>query len=118
MFYNYVIIKVTAGDSSGVSHKEGGIHINTEYNKEKEMCQCRNRKCNYVFNQSQAASVPVDHLGIIIYDKVCPKCGSTYGLINYPVSEEHLIYKSKNFLKKDKNNRNIRQYNVNDFLNE
>jgi hypothetical protein len=42
-----------------------------------------------------------------------------FGLIEYPVSEENLIYKSKSFFKKDKDSKqNIRHYDINDFLFE
>jgi hypothetical protein len=118
MLYDHVTINVTAGVSNEGLRGKGGIHINTESINEKEMCQCRNKNCNHVFHQSELKTVYRDHYGISTPERVCPKCGGTYGLINYPVKEEHLIYKSKNFFKKDNSGKDMRHYNMKDFLPE
>ena len=53
--------------------------------------QCRS--CKEIFNHSDLKIVQVKHYGLDKEEKVCPYCGShTYGMIDYPVSEEELIY--------------------------
>lgn len=58
--------------------------------------QCRS--CKEIFNHSDLKIVQVKHYGLDKEEKVCPYCGShTYGMIDYPVSEEELIYKNGKF---------------------
>jgi hypothetical protein len=48
-----------------------------------------------VFHQKDVKTIQVERCGLIINERVCPHCGcNTYGLVEYPVSEEKLIYKS------------------------
>ena len=92
-------------------------YISNENIYEKGVCQCR--KCNNVFDQTKIKHIHREQLGQQSIDRICPYCGSTnFGLIDYPILEKHLIYKSKNFFKKDKNSKNIRHYNISDFINE
>lgn len=58
--------------------------------------QCRS--CKRVFNHSDLKIVQVKHYGLEKEEKVCPYCGSyTYGMIDYPVSEEELIYGRRSY---------------------
>lgn len=60
----------------------------------KGACLCH--KCNNVFQQKEHTYI--ERLGQLAYESVCPFCGSTYfGLIDYPVDEEELIYKNDKF---------------------
>ena len=97
--------------------KKGVSYISNENIYEKGVCQCR--KCNNVFDQTKIKHIHREQLGQQSIDRICPYCGSTnFGLMNYPILEKYLIYKSKNFFKKDKNSKNIRHYNISDFINE
>lgn len=72
------------------------ININLSDKDKKEMCQCR--KCGRVFNQNEVKHVHKKQLGQNITYGVCPECGSIeWGLINYPIQEEDLIYKTGKF---------------------
>lgn len=63
----------------------------TDY--QKGVCQCRT--CNGTFHQSEVVRIQSKHNGL---EGRCPKCGSnTYGVVDYPVSEEELIYKNGKF---------------------
>lgn len=56
----------------------------------KEVLQCRDKSCRRTFNQSEL--VKTEQSGIKRRG-TCPHCGSsTYGLMDYPVDEEILIY--------------------------
>ena len=56
----------------------------------KGVCQCRS--CNRTFHQSEIVRIQTEHNGL---ERTCPHCGSnTYGVVDYPVSEEKLIYNS------------------------
>ena len=62
--------------------------ITEEYKK--GVCQCRS--CKRTFHQSEVVRIQTEHNGL---ERTCPHCGSnTYGLVEYPVIEEKLIYKS------------------------
>lgn len=64
--------------------------------EKKGVLQCRS--CNKVFNHKDLKVKQVERYGILLKENICPYCGSnTYGLIDYPVSEEELIYKSGKF---------------------
>lgn len=40
----------------------------------------------------------IERYGINFYEPVCPYCGSSdFGLIDYPVDEEKLVYKDEKF---------------------
>jgi hypothetical protein len=70
-----------------------------ELSFKKEVCQCR--KCNKVFHQSEIRRV---HKGLGI-ELQCPdpSCGSTeFGLMNYPIDECDMIYKTKNYWNRTK----------------
>ena len=57
------------------------------------VCQCRS--CSSTFHQSEVVRIQTEHNGL---KRTCPNCGSnTYGLVDYPVSEEELIYKNGKF---------------------
>lgn len=65
--------------------------FNQDYNK--EVFQCRSCKQN--FHRSDVAVIQTERYGLEINEKACPHCGSrTYGLVDYPVDEIDLIYKS------------------------
>ena len=55
-----------------------------------------------------------------INEKACPNCRSKiYGLVDYPICEELLIYKSKKFHKKDRATiKHIKRCNIYEFINE
>jgi hypothetical protein len=60
--------------------------------------QCRSKSCKKVFHHSDLKIIKTERFGFMIDEKVCPFCGSnTYGLIDYPISEEELIYKTGKF---------------------
>ena len=67
----------------------------------KGACLCQ--KCKKVFHQNEIEhNTYKEELGqqqvIDRIDNVCPYCGSTnFGLIDYPVSEEELIFKNGKF---------------------
>lgn len=71
------------------------MKLTAEYKK--GACQCRNRKCNHVFQQSEAEYKLTERFEQQVSDSVCPKCGSTYGSIDYPITEEELLYKNGKF---------------------
>lgn len=67
-----------------------------DLNYKKEVLQCRS--CKGTFHQSDVKTVQTERYGLKINEKVCPHCGSrTYGVIDYPVTEEELIYKDGKF---------------------
>ena len=72
------------------------MNITEEYKK--EVCQCRNPKCRKVFHQTEIKHIHIERFGQQATDAVCPYCDSTYfGLIDYPVTEEELLYKNGKF---------------------
>lgn len=66
---------------------------NVDYKK--GVCQCR--KCGSVFHQKDVKTIQVERYGLQREDKVSPCCESTYGYLDYPVTEEELIYKNSKF---------------------
>ena len=62
----------------------------------KEVLQCR--YCNSTFHQSDVGKIQTERLGQQVEEIICPICGShTYGVIDYPVTEEELLYKNGKF---------------------
>lgn len=75
----------------------------------KGVCQCR--KCHETFHQSDVKKVKTERLGLEIEENVCPYCGSNaYGLVEYPVKEEDLLY--KNYYHRNTNKNLRRKLNV------
>ena len=68
----------------------------TEWNEvRKGDLQCRATSCKRVFHHSDLKIVKTERFGEF---KTCPFCGGhTYGLIDYPIPEEELIYKTGKF---------------------
>jgi hypothetical protein len=65
-----------------------------EYNSTEKKGDSQCRSCKKVFNHSDLILKQTERFGITINEKVCPHCfKNTYGLIEYPVKEEELIYK-------------------------
>jgi hypothetical protein len=70
------------------------VNLTDEYKK--GVLQCRS--CKKVFLYKDLARIQTEHLGLEIEEATCPHCKSrTYGVIDYPVSEEELIYKNGRF---------------------
>ena len=64
---------------------------------EKGVCICRNSLCNKKFHESEIKKEDKEILGVHTYELQCPYCNSTsFGLVNYPVPEEKIIYGEKN----------------------
>jgi len=62
----------------------------------KDVLQCRS--CNSIFHQSDVGKKQTERLGQKVEENICPICGSNrYGLIDYPVTEEELLYKNGKF---------------------
>lgn len=62
----------------------------------KGACLCK--KCLKVFHNSEIDHTYIEVSGRQVYTAICPYCGSTsFGLINYPIDEEKLIYKDEKF---------------------
>lgn len=83
----------------------------------KEVHQCRS--CKQVFRASERKEVQVERYGLVITEKVCPHCGShTYGLVEYPVDEFDLLYKSNVHRNQDKKLRNTLDKMVDEIFDE
>lgn len=77
--------------------------MNEDYKR--GMCQCRS--CNKVFHESERIRNEKECFGLHSVSTECPYCNSgDYGLMDYPIDEEKLIYKSKSFYRE----RNVTQY--------
>jgi hypothetical protein len=64
---------------------------NNNYNKEVHRCS----SCKKTFKASERKEKQVELYGLDKTEKVCPHCGSiSYGLVNYPITEEELLYKN------------------------
>ena len=69
--------------------------LSEEYKK--GVLQCRS-SCKRTFHQSELTRIQTEQLGQQVIQSVCPYCGSsTYGLVDYPVSEYELIFKNNEF---------------------
>jgi hypothetical protein len=73
--------------------KERIKYIVTEknnYNKEVHRCS----SCKKTFKASERKEKHVELYGLERTEKVCPHCESrSYGLVDYPITEEDLLYK-------------------------
>lgn len=59
----------------------------------KGACLCRS--CKNVFQNNEIEHKYIERNGQLVYEAICPCCGSSdFGLIDYPVGEEKLIYSS------------------------
>jgi hypothetical protein len=64
---------------------------NNNYNKEVHRCS----SCKKTFKVSERKEKQVELYGLERTEKVCPHCLSrSYGLVDYPITEEELLYKN------------------------
>lgn len=60
----------------------------------KGACFCKS--CKNVFQQNELEHKYTERFGQQVLDSICPYCGSnTYGAVDYPITEEELLFNSK-----------------------
>lgn len=63
---------------------------------EKGVCICRNPECRKIFHEREIIRAEKEFLNVHTYELQCPYCKrTTFGLINYPIVEEKIIYGEK-----------------------
>jgi len=92
--------------------------VTTVEDYKKGACLCRS--CKNVFQNNEIEHKYIERNGQLVYEAICPCCGSTYfGLIDYPVSEEELIYKNNKFYGlSHKREEYIEKYKNDEYLRE